>query len=156
MCNMAGFGWKTSWVMWRLMLLLIQVDVINLNVIAVASVTVNHDGRGGTALVPLSGIRGSQKKPVSLLLGLMLILPLYLVLPVSWMGLGCRFKGVELLVLILLPGLTVLASCASLLLFLGPYIGLLVLLTWAILGSLVWSFLSFLRNGLDTDCSVKR
>ena len=35
------------------------------------------------------------------------------------MGLGCMFTGVELLVLMLLPGSFVLASCATFLPFLG-------------------------------------
>ena len=51
--------------------------------IAVARVAVNHDGRGGTAPDPLSGIRVVQRKLASLLLGLMWTLPLFPALLVS-------------------------------------------------------------------------
>ena len=63
---------------------------------------------------------------------------------------------VALLVLILLLGHTVLVFCLDLLLFLLLYIGLLVLTTLVILVYHFLSFLSFLSNGLDTDCLVKR
>ena len=43
--------------------------------IAVARVAVDHDGRGGTALIPLSGIRVVSRKLANLLFGLMLICP---------------------------------------------------------------------------------
>ena len=45
--------------------------------IAVARVTVNHDGRGGTAPDPLVWDQGGQKKHASLIFGSMLILPLF-------------------------------------------------------------------------------
>ena len=70
-------------------------------------------------------IRGASRKLANLLLGLMLTLPLFLALLVSWVGHGFKFMEVALLVLMLLPGLTVLAFSVSLLLFEGPYIGLL-------------------------------
>ena len=47
---------------------------------AVARVSVNQDGRGGTAPDPWCGIRAVQRRRASLMLGSMLILPLYLVL----------------------------------------------------------------------------
>ena len=97
--------------------------------IAVARVTVNHDGRGGTAPDPLVWDQGVRERRAGSTLGLMLILPLCLVLQVSWMVRGCRFTGVGLLALKLLPGHTVLASFASLLLFLEPRIGQWVLRT---------------------------
>ena len=72
--------------------------------IAIARVSVNHDGRGGTALIPLFGIRGVGQKLVSLLLGLMWILHLFLALLASWVVPGFRLMLVAFLVLILLPG----------------------------------------------------
>ena len=63
---------------------------------------------------------------------------------------------VVLLVLILLPDLTLLASSANLLLSLVPCIGQWVLRIWVISGFLFLSFLSFSSNGLDIGCSVKR
>ena len=50
---------------------------------AIARVSANHDGRGGTALIPWFGIRGVDLKLVSLLSGLILILRLFLALLVS-------------------------------------------------------------------------
>ena len=63
---------------------------------------------------------------------------------------------VTFLVLTFLLGLMVLVFWLGSLPFLVPYTGLLVLLTWVILGSPFWSFLSFSSNGLDTDCLMKR
>ena len=51
--------------------------------IAVAGVSVNHDGRVVLPLIPWFGIRGVRQKLVSLLFGLMLILHLFLALVVS-------------------------------------------------------------------------
>ena len=102
--------------------------------IAVARVTVNHDGRGGTAPDPLVRDQGSRPKARKLAIGLILILQLCLALLVSWVGPGCRFMKVVLLVLILLPDLTVLAFFVNLLLFLELCIGLLVPMVWVILG----------------------
>ena len=48
--------------------------------IAVARVSVNHDGRGVLPLIPWFGIRGASLRFASLLLGLMLILHLFLAL----------------------------------------------------------------------------
>ena len=81
--------------------------------IAVARVTVNHDGRGGTAPDP------SEIRVASLILGLMLFLLLFLVLLASWVGPGFRFMVVTFMVLILLPGHTVLAFSFLITAFLG-------------------------------------
>ena len=51
--------------------------------IAVAWVSVNHDGRVVLPLIRLFGIRAAGRKLVSLLSGSMLILPLFLALLVS-------------------------------------------------------------------------
>ena len=85
--------------------------------IAVARVTVNHGGRGGTAPDPWCGIRVVGGRCAGLTLGLMLILPLSLVLLVSWVGHGFNFMVVVFLVLTLLPDLTVLAFFVKLLPF---------------------------------------
>ena len=71
--------------------------------IAVARVTVDHDGRGGTAPDPWYGIRAVRRRRAWLILA--------------------SFTEVVLLVLILLPGLAVLAFSAILLLSLVPCIG---------------------------------
>ena len=84
--------------------------------IAVARVTVNPDGM---LLIPLSGMRVVLKRHSSLLLGLMLILPLFPALLAFRVGPGFRFMVVAYLVLILLPSLTVLVFCENLLLFFG-------------------------------------
>ena len=58
--------------------------------IAVARVTVHHDGRRGNAPDPLVWdleVRERRAGPT--------FLPLYLVLLVFWMGLGCRYTGGE-------------------------------------------------------------
>ena len=126
--------------------------------VAVARVSVNHDGEVVLPLIPLFVIRGVSQKLASLLLGSMLILPLSLVLLVSWVGHGFNFMGVVFLVLTLLPGLTVLAFFVNLL----PFLRDLTLAYWVLLAFgpfwclPSWNFLSFLSNGLDTDCSVKR
>ena len=61
--------------------------------IAVARVTVNHDGRSGLLLIPRFGIRRVGRRLVNLLLGLMWTLPLFPALLVSCMGLGAGFHG---------------------------------------------------------------
>ena len=63
---------------------------------------------------------------------------------------------VALLVMILLLGLTVLVFWLGSPPFLLLCTGLLELLIYVILGFPSWNFLSFLSNGLDTGCSVKR
>ena len=73
----------------------------------------------GGAVLLLVGISVVSLKLASLLSGSMLILPLSLVLLVSWVGHGFNFMAVEFLVLTLLPGLTVLAFFVNLLPFIG-------------------------------------
>ena len=51
--------------------------------IAIAGVSVNHDGRVVLPIILLFGIRRVGQRLVNLLLGLMLILPLFLALLVS-------------------------------------------------------------------------
>ena len=88
--------------------------------IAIAGVNVNHMMvRVVLFLIPLFGIMVVGQKLVSLLLGLMWILHLFLALLVSQVVLRFRFMVVTFLVLILLPGRTVLVFWLSLLLFLG-------------------------------------
>ena len=84
-------------------------------------------------LIPLCGIRVVDRKLASLMLGLMLILPLFPALLASWVGPGFRFIVVTFLVLIILPGRTVLVSCVGLPPSLVPCIGPLVLMTLVIL-----------------------
>ena len=97
----------------------IMLDLHRL-MIAIARVTVNHMMvRVVLLLIPLFGIRVVGQKLVSLLLGLMWILHLFLALLVSQVVLGFRFMVVTFLVLILLPGRTVLVFWLSLLLFFG-------------------------------------
>ena len=109
-------------------------------VIAVAGVTVNHDGRDGTAPDPLVWDQGGAKKARTLDIWVNVDLVSSPALLVSWVGPGCRFMEVVLLVLILLPGLAVLAFCVSLQHFSVLRIGLLMLLTWGILVFPFWSF----------------
>ena len=80
--------------------------------IAISRVTVNHDGRGSTALDP-PGSRVVGPSIVKLTLGSMSTLPPFLVLLVSCVGLGFRLMVVASLGLMLLPGRMVKASCVS-------------------------------------------
>ena len=66
--------------------------------IAIARVTVNHDGRGGTVADPWCG-SGWEAKVRRTDIRLRLILPLSLALLASWMGRGFRFMVVVFLVL---------------------------------------------------------
>ena len=104
--------------------------------IAIARVSVNHDGRGGTAPDHFVWDQGSGPKVRKLDIGVNVDLASFPALLASWVGPGSRFKVVPFLVLILLPGRTVL----SLLFFGVPYTGLWVLMTLVILGVLFWSF----------------
>ena len=70
--------------------------------IVVARVSVNHDGKGGTAPDPLVWDQGSKPKVRKLAIGLMLTLHLFLALLVFLITLGFRFLLVALLVLTLL------------------------------------------------------
>ena len=63
---------------------------------------------------------------------------------------------VTLLVLTFLLGPIVLLFWLGSLPFLVLYTGLPILLIWVMMGSPFWNFLSFLSNGLVTDCLVKR
>ena len=125
--------------------------------IAVAGVIVNHDGRGGTAPDPLVWDQGGQRKTRRIDIRVNVDLASLPGPPGFLDGPWLQVHGVGLLVLIFLSGRTVLASFASLLLFLEPCIGRWVLRTY---GSF-WSFLSrtsypFSGNGLVIGCSVKR
>ena len=121
--------------------------------IAVAGVTVNHDGRGGTAPDPLVWDQSGRRKVRRTVFWVNVDLGS---LPGPPGFFGCKFMVVVFLVLILLPGLAVLAFSVNLLLFLKLYIGRWVLRIWVILEFLSWNFLSFSSNRLDIGCSVKR
>ena len=83
--------------------------------IAVSRVSVNHDGRGGTAPDPLSGTKGVGATSAKLKFGLTLTL---------------LFRVAVSLVRILLPGPTASASFAGLSPSWAPCIGLLVRRSW--------------------------
>ena len=59
-----------------------------------SSVSVNHDGRCGSAPAPLSGIKGVGKSNARLMLGLMLILPHFQARLAFSTAPGCRFGWV--------------------------------------------------------------
>ena len=96
--------------------------------IAVARVSVNHDVRSGTALDLLVWDQGGRPKARKIDIMVNVDLASLSGPP------GFRFMVVVFLVLILLPGLTVLVFCLDLFLFSIPCIGQLVLMTWAIFG----------------------
>ena len=123
--------------------------------IAVARVSVNHDGKGGTAPDPLVWDQGSRRF-VSLLFGLMLTWRLFLVLLVFWIIPGFRLMLVALLMMTFLLGLIVFPYWLGLLPFLVDYTGLPVLLIWVMMGSPFWSFSYFSNSGLVTGCLVRR
>ena len=140
-----GFVWRIGWVMPRLTRPLIWAGAISLNrsrrpggfcfrptltgtpsplqlhrfMIAVSGFRLTMMVGLGRRLIPLSGTKGVGKSIARWILGLMLILHHFLGHLVSCMGFGFRFMVVVSLVRILLPGLTVLACCASLFPFLG-------------------------------------
>ena len=114
--------------------------------IAVARVTVNHDGRGGTAPDPLVWDQGGQRETRRIDIRVHVDLASLPGPPGFLDGPWLQVHGVGLLALKLLPGHTVLASFASLLLFLEPCIGHWVLRTWVILWFLIWNFLSFFEQ----------
>ena len=97
-------------------------------------------GEVALLLVPWFGIRVVGRRRAGLMLGLILILQLYLALLVSWVGPGYRSMDVVLLVLILLPGLAVLAFSANLLLSFELCIGRRALRIWVILVFPLWNF----------------
>ena len=107
--------------------------------IAVAQVSVNHDGRGGTAPDPWFGIREASLRFVSSLLGFKLTMHLFLAL-LFFITVGFRLLLVALSGRILLLGRTVSVFGLDLLLCSILYIGLLVLRTLVILVFPVWSF----------------
>ena len=121
--------------------------------IAIARVSVNHDGKGGTAPDPLVWDQGSRPKVGKLHIRVNVDLASLPGPPGlgSLIVHGFRLMLVTLLILTLLLCLTVLVFWLGSPLFLILYIGLLVLLVFPF-----WNFLSFLSNGLDTDCLVKR
>ena len=112
--------------------------------IAVAKVTVNHDGMGGTAPDPLVWDQGGRVKARKLAIGVNVDIA-SLPGPPCFLG-GAWIQvngGHNILVLILLPGRTVLVFSANLLISLVPCIGRRVLRTWVTLEFLFWNFLSF-------------
>ena len=116
-------------------------------------VSVNHDGRGGSALDPLVWDQGSRLSSVGLILGSM-----YASRPSGFLErvLGFRFRVGAFPVLILLPGHIVSVCCANSLLSQGLCIGRLVLRIWGILVFPTWRVSFSLSNGLVIGCSVRR
>ena len=76
--------------------------------IAIARVSVNHDGKGGTAPDPLVWDKGSKPKFRKLDIGLLRILPHFLALLGFLIVIGFRFMLVTLLVMTFLLGPIVL------------------------------------------------
>ena len=95
------------------------VPALHRFMIAVARVTLNHDGRGGTAPDPLVWDQGGSRKVRRTDIRVDVDLA-SLPRPPGFFG-GHWIMGVIFLALILLPGLTVLASSLNLLLFLDLY-----------------------------------
>ena len=125
--------------------------------IAVARVTVNHDGRGGTAPDPLVWDLGGRKKPRRTDVGVNIDLaslagpPGFLSGPWTQVRGGC-ISGADVAAWPYSVG--ILCKFTS---FLGTlHWPRWVLRTWAILAFLFWNFLSFSSKGLDIGCSVKR
>ena len=96
--------------------------------IAIARVSVNHDGRGGTAPDPLVWDQGSRPKVRRLAVRVNVDLASLLVLLVFFILLGYRFMLATFLVMIFRVGLIVCLFWLSLLPFLVDYTGLPVLL----------------------------
>ena len=124
--------------------------------IAIARVSVNHDGKGGTAPDPLVWDPGSRPKVRSFAIRVTVDLASLPGPPGFLIVLGFRLLLVTLLVMILLLGLIVLVFWFDSLPFLILCTGQVVLMIWVILGFLSWNFLSFSSNGLVTVCLVKR
>ena len=103
----------------------IMLDLHRL-MIAIAGVSVNHDGRGGTALDPLVWDQGSRPKARKLDIRVNVDLASLPGPPGFLGGPWIQVHGGVFLVLILLPGHTVLVFWLGSPLFLVPYIGLLV------------------------------
>ena len=115
--------------------------------IAVARVSVNHDGKGGTAPDLLFGIRVAGLRFVNCMLELMLILHFFLALlsffVIPWIQVDAGH----------ITGADVSAWPYSVLFWLGslPFFvlctGLLVQVTWVILGSPSWNSYPFRAMG---------
>ena len=102
-------------------------------------VSVNHDGKGGTAPDPLVWDQGSKPKVRKLAIRVNVDIA-SLPGPLGFLIIiGFRLMPVTSLVLILVFWL-------GFALLLVPYTGLLVLLTWVILGFPFWNFLSFFEQ----------
>ena len=120
--------------------------------IAVARVSINHDGRGGTAPDPLVWDQGGRPKTRKI--GIRVNIDLASLpgppglLRGPWIQVhGGSISGADIAAW---PhGVGILIRFTS---FFIPYIGPLV----HILGFPFWSFLCFLSNGLDTVCSVQK
>ena len=113
---------------------------LNRFMIAVALVSVNHDGRGGTAPDPLVWDQGGRQKARELAVRVTVDLA-SLPGPPGFLGVpGFRLMVVTLLELILLPGLRVGILIKFTSFFWVPHIGLLVPMTSVILEFLFWSF----------------
>ena len=124
--------------------------------IAVARVSVYHDGRGGTAPDPLVWDQGSRPKVSRLAIRVDVDLA-SLPGPLGFLG-GPGFRSLLVTLLVQKKQLTgtVFVFWLGPLLFLILYIGLPVLLTLVILVFSFWNFLSFLSNGLVIGHSMKR
>ena len=123
--------------------------------IAVAGVTVNHDGRGGTALDPLVWDRGGRRKVrrtdirVNVDLACLPGPPGFLNGP--WVQVhGGSISGADIA-----PRPYSVGFLCKFTAFLGSLHWPLGSEIWVIFEFLPWTFLSFSRNGLDIGCSVK-
>ena len=125
--------------------------------IAIARVSLNHDGKGGTAPDPLVWDQESKPKVRKLDIRVNVDLaslpgpPGFLNNDLVQVDAG-HITGADIAAWPYSVGILVRFTS-----FVGvPYTGLLVLLTWVILGSPVWNFLFSLSNGLVTGCLVRR
>ena len=130
---------------------------LNRFMVAIARVSVNHDGRYGTAPDPPVWDQGSKPKVRKLAIRVNVDLASLPGPPGSWMGLGFRLVVVLSRVRMLLPGLTVSAFCDV------QVCCFFTTLHWLAgnvdMGHFGVSFLEVLilsRSGTVTSCSVKR
>ena len=105
--------------------------------VAMSWVSVNHDGRGGSAPDPLVWDQGSRGEQRGVDVGVNVDLAVLPGPPGFLNGPGFRFMVGALLVRTLLLGLTAALG------------------TWVTLGFLTWRFSFSLSNGLDVGCSVR-
>ena len=105
----------------------------------------NHH-RGGTAPDPLVWDQGGRPKARNLDIRVNVDIVSLPGPPDFLGGPWIQVPGGHILVLMLLPGRTVLVFRLGLLLFLIPCIGPLVLMTWGILVFLFWNFSSFFEQ----------